>query len=87
MTSQAQALAALPGVRGRVFRLPVAPGEASLSERAKHLADVDVPMLFIQGYAGRTCGARVASICLRSTRIALHSPGYRGCGSRVPCAR
>jgi predicted alpha/beta-hydrolase family hydrolase len=50
MTSQAQAKGALPGVKGLVFfGFPLhAPGKAS-DERAQHLADVTVPMLFLQG--------------------------------------
>src|SRR4051812_3987581 len=50
MTSQAQALAALPGVRGLVFLgFPLHPAKRPSVERAKHLADVDVPMLFVRG--------------------------------------
>lgn len=50
MTSQAQGAAPLPGVRGLVFfGFPLhAPGKAS-DERAAHLAQVKVPMLFLQG--------------------------------------
>jgi len=50
MTSQAQAEAALIGVAGLVFLgFPLhAPGKPS-DERAAHLADVKVPMLFLQG--------------------------------------
>jgi predicted alpha/beta-hydrolase family hydrolase len=50
MTSQAQALEPLPGVRGLVFfAFPLHPaGKASVS-RADHLANVAIPMLFLQG--------------------------------------
>lgn len=50
MTSQAQAEEALPGVAGLVFLgFPLhAPGKPS-DERASHLAEVKVPMLFLQG--------------------------------------
>ena len=50
MTSQAQALSPLPGVRGLVFLgFPLHPsGEPSVS-RASHLPDVQIPMLFLQG--------------------------------------
>jgi len=50
MTSQAQAIEPLPGVVGLAFLgFPLhAPGKAS-DERAAHLADVKVPMLFLQG--------------------------------------
>jgi hypothetical protein len=50
MTSQAQAARPLDGVRGLVFLgFPLhAPGKAS-DERGAHLAEVHVPMLFLQG--------------------------------------
>lgn len=50
MTSTAAAAEALPGVRGIVFfGFPLhAPGKPS-DERAAHLFDVTVPMLFLQG--------------------------------------
>ena len=50
MTSQAQAALPLPGVLGLVFLgFPLHPAKKPSSERAKHLADVAVPMLFPQG--------------------------------------
>jgi predicted alpha/beta-hydrolase family hydrolase len=50
MTSQAQALQPLAGVRGLAFfGFPLHPTGKPSNERAKHLADVDVPMLFLQG--------------------------------------
>jgi predicted alpha/beta-hydrolase family hydrolase len=50
MTSQAQALAPLPGVRGLVFfAFPLHPAGKPSSERAEHLTDVTLPMLFLQG--------------------------------------
>jgi len=50
MTSQAQAALPLPGVLGLVFLgFPLHPAKKPSSERAKHLADVAVPMLFLQG--------------------------------------
>ena len=50
MTSQAQAEEPLPGVRGLVFfGFPLhAPGKPS-AERADHLDDVAIPMLFLEG--------------------------------------
>lgn len=50
MTSQAQAEAPLPNVRGLVFLgFPLhAPGKPS-NERAAHLFEVSIPMLFLQG--------------------------------------
>lgn len=50
MTSQAQALAALPDVRGLAFfGFPLHPAGKPSSDRAKHLADIKLPMLFLQG--------------------------------------
>ena len=50
MTSQAQAAAPLPNVRGLVFvGFPLHPAGKPSTERASHLADVKVPMLFLQG--------------------------------------
>lgn len=50
MTSQAQALAPLTNVRGLVFfAFPLHPAGKPGDERAKHLDDVTLPMLFLQG--------------------------------------
>ncbi len=50
MTSQAQAKSALPGVRGLVFvGFPLHPAGKPGVERAAHLAEVAIPMLFLQG--------------------------------------
>ena len=50
MTSQAQAAAPLEGVRGLIFfAFPLHPANKPSRERAKHLSEVDIPMLFLQG--------------------------------------
>jgi uncharacterized protein len=50
MTSQAQALAPLPGVAGLAFlAFPLHPAGRPSQERAEHLAQVQIPMLFLQG--------------------------------------
>ncbi len=50
MTSQAQAASPLPGVRGLVFLgFPLHPPGKPSEERANHLLDVHLPMLFLQG--------------------------------------
>jgi len=50
MTSQAQALEPLPGVRGLAFLgFPLHPAGQPGQSRAAHLADVHVPLLFLQG--------------------------------------
>jgi predicted alpha/beta-hydrolase family hydrolase len=50
MSSGAAAEAPLPGVRGLVFfAFPLHPAGKPGTERADHLAGVNVPMLFLQG--------------------------------------
>jgi len=50
MTSQAQALSPLPGVRGLAFLgFPLHAAGRPSEERAAHLFEVKIPMLFLQG--------------------------------------
>lgn len=50
MTSQAQAIDPLPGVRGLAFTgFPLHPAGRPSEERAQHLDGVAIPMLFLQG--------------------------------------
>ena len=50
MTSQAQAASPLPGVRALVFLgFPLHPAGRPSDERANHLFEVSIPMLFLQG--------------------------------------
>ena len=50
MTSQAQAIEPLPGVKGLAFLgFPLHPAGKPSTERAAHLSDVKTPMLFLQG--------------------------------------
>jgi predicted alpha/beta-hydrolase family hydrolase len=50
MTSQAQAAAPLEGVHGLAFLgFPLHPAGKPSTDRAGHLADIDIPMLFLQG--------------------------------------
>jgi len=50
MTSQAQAASPLPGVRGIGFLgFPLHPPGKPSDERARHLFEVHIPMLFLQG--------------------------------------
>jgi uncharacterized protein len=50
MTSQAQALEPLPGVRGLAFlSFPLHPAGAPADTRAAHLERVSIPMLFLTG--------------------------------------
>lgn len=50
MTSQAQSLQPLDGIHGLVFfAFPLHPAGKPSRDRAQHLADVALPMLFLQG--------------------------------------
>ena len=50
MTSQAQALQPLPAVQGLVFfAFPLHPAGKPGIDRAEHLANIAIPMLFLQG--------------------------------------
>ena len=50
MTSQAQAASPLPNVYGLIFLgFPLHPPGQPSNERAKHLFEVQIPMLFLQG--------------------------------------
>jgi predicted alpha/beta-hydrolase family hydrolase len=50
MTSQAQAIAPLAGVRGLAFLgFPLHPADKPSTTRAAHLSDIRIPMLFLQG--------------------------------------
>src|SRR5687768_13155447 len=50
MTSQAHAASPLPGVRGLAFLgFPLHPAGRPSIERAQHLSEVQIPMLFLQG--------------------------------------
>lgn len=50
MTSQAQAAKPLPDVRGLAFvGFPLHPAKKPSTERAAHLAEIQTPMLFLQG--------------------------------------
>jgi len=50
MTSQAQAQAPLPGIRGLAFLgFPLHPAGRPSDSRAEHLSKVEIPLLFLQG--------------------------------------
>jgi uncharacterized protein len=68
MTSQAQAEAALPAVRGLIFvGFPLHPAKKPSQERAEHLSQVKCPMLFLQGT--RDDLADVALMRMVATRL------------------
>ena len=75
MTSGAQAREPLPGVRGLVFLgFPLHPAKQPSVSRAAHLADVNVPMLFLQGTRDTLADlALITGVCERLGPLAtLH---------------
>ncbi len=75
MTSQAQAASPLPGVLGLAFLgFPLHPAKRPSDERAKHLFDVHVPMLFLQGARDALADAQLlSSVTTRlGERASLH---------------
>jgi predicted alpha/beta-hydrolase family hydrolase len=72
MTSQAQAMSPLPGVCGLAFLgFPLHPAGKPSRERAKHLADIHIPMLFLQGTRDGLA------------ELSLLEPVVKGLGSRA----
>jgi uncharacterized protein len=91
MTSQAQAASPLPGVRGLVFLgFPLHPPGQPSEERGKHLLDVHIPMLFLQGtrddFASmpllealcKQLGARATLQLFRDADHSFHVPARTG---------
>ena len=91
MTSQAQAVAPLPGVRGLAFLgFPLHPAGAPSDTRARHLAELRLPLLFLQGtrdaLAERSLleavvarlGARATLRWLEDADHAFHVPARSG---------
>jgi uncharacterized protein len=91
MTSQAQALAALPEVRGLVFLgFPLHPPKEPSVARAEHLFQVQIPMLFLQGTRdafaklelitplAERLGARATLTLLQDADHSFHVPARAG---------
>jgi len=91
MTSQAQASAPLPGVRGLVFLgFPLHPAKQPSDTRAAHLVRIDIPMLFVQGTRDELAdmnllqplvaglGARATLVALEHADHSLHVPVRSG---------
>jgi predicted alpha/beta-hydrolase family hydrolase len=87
MTSQAQAGAELPGVNGLVFfGFPLHPAKRPSDERARHLSDIAIPMLFLQGTRDALAefgllqalvarlGAGATLVCAEGADHAFHVP-------------
>ncbi|HLZ98793.1 MAG TPA: alpha/beta family hydrolase [Steroidobacteraceae bacterium] len=93
MTSQAQSTAPLPGVRGLVFLgFPLHPPKQPSDQRGGHLAQVQIPMLFLQGardaFAApellnplvKRLGGLVTLRLLRDADHSFHVPARSGVG-------
>jgi predicted alpha/beta-hydrolase family hydrolase len=91
MTSQAQAAEPMPGVRGLVFvGFPLHPPGRPGSERATHLRDVQIPMLFLGGTRDefaelsllqelvKTLGKRATLILFDAADHSFHVPARSG---------
>jgi len=91
MTSQAQAKDPLPGVRGLAFLgFPLHPAGQPSQDRARHLFDVRIPMLFLQGTRDalaaldqleplcRALGARATLRPFRDADHSFHVPARSG---------
>src|SRR5262245_1377794 len=91
MTSQAQAIASLPNVLGLAFLgFPLHPAKQPSSERGKHLFDVELPMLFLQGTRDalasldqlkelcETLGAKASLTLFQDADHSFHVPARSG---------
>jgi predicted alpha/beta-hydrolase family hydrolase len=91
MTSQTQAIAGLPGVRGLAFLgFPLHPAGKPSDERAAHLEEIGIPMLFVQGTRDalaemrllepvvRRLGARATLVPMADADHAFHVPARTG---------
>jgi predicted alpha/beta-hydrolase family hydrolase len=91
MTSQAQAIEPLPGVKGLAFiGFPLHPAGKPSAERAEHLRDVKIPMLFLQGTRDELAklellqslidqlGARASLKLLQDADHSFHVPARTG---------
>lgn len=91
MTSQAQAISTLPKVRGLIFfGFPLHPANKPSVQRAEHLAQVNCPMLFLQGTrdqladvtlmrtVAQQLGERAALLLLDDADHSFHVPARHG---------
>jgi predicted alpha/beta-hydrolase family hydrolase len=87
MTSQAQSLLPLPGVRGLVFLgFPLHPAGQPGIERADHLAQVQVSMLFVSGSRDALADVDLLKSVVEplGARATLHIVDQADHGLRVP---
>lgn len=91
MTSQAQSIAPLSGVLGLAFlAFPLHPAKQPSDARAKHLFEVKIPMLFLQGTRDelaylellepvvKQLGARATLKLLQDADHSFHVPARTG---------
>ncbi len=91
MTSQAQALSPLPGVRGLGFLgFPLHPAGDPSTARSQHLFDIELPMLFLQGTRDalaeivllealcKELGARATLVKVQNGDHSFHLPARSG---------
>ncbi len=91
MTSQAQSIEPLPGVKGLAFLgFPLHPAGKPSAERAEHLSSVEIPMLFLQGTRDQLAkleflqplidrlGARATLKLLQDADHSFHVPARTG---------
>ena len=75
MTSQAQAIAPLANVHGLAFLgFPLHPAGKPSDTRAKHLSDVHIPMLFVQGTRDKLAETELLEPVVKhlGTKASLH---------------
>jgi uncharacterized protein len=87
MTSQVQALEPLAGVRGLAFLgFPLHPAGAPSIERADHLSQVHIPMLFVSGDRDALAEVELLKSMVASLgdRARLHLVEHADHGLRVP---
>ena len=95
MTSQAQAAAPLAGVDGLAFLgFPLHPAGKPSDDRARHLADIKIPMLFMQGTSDKLAeltllepvvarlGPRATLHLVRDADHSFHVPARSGRNDR-----
>ena len=87
MTSQAQAIEPLPGVRGLAFLgFPLHPANKPSDERASHLSDIHIPMLFLQGTRDQLAELRLLEPSDRKAQAFGHAASGKGSRPFLPRA-
>ena len=87
MTSQAQAKAPLEGVKGLAFfGFPLHPAGKPSADRAAHLSDVKIPMLFLQGTRDALAEVSLLKPVVKGLGKAGDAASDRSRRSLLPCA-